>query len=277
MVYQAKTPGFGPGKWGSSPCPSVRFVRALCEHVFVAPRYSEIEARKAVEASLSLTEALRRLGMRPAGGNHATLRRCIDIWKISTDHFDPRAAQRAALRRDPIPLSEVLVRRSTYSRSTLKRRLLREGIKKPQCEMCGQGELWNGPRMALILDHINGFANDNRLENLQLICPNCAATLATHCGRNRPLPEAFTCLRCGAEFFPGGSSQQYCSLSCASRENGLRFRGPRPSAWKVPHPPHEELANNTDSWPPAAATASPITRFASGCANMSVTPKRRAQ
>lgn len=38
--------------------------------------------------------------------------------------------------------------------------------------------------MSLILDHINGVYNDNRLENLRIVCPNCNATLETHCGRH---------------------------------------------------------------------------------------------
>lgn len=50
--------------------------------------------------------------------------------------------------------------------------------------MCGQGEEWNGKKMSLILDHINGVHNDNRLENLRIVCPNCNATLDTHCGKN---------------------------------------------------------------------------------------------
>ena len=40
--------------------------------------------------------------------------------------------------------------------------------------------------MALILDHINGIGNDHRLENLRIVCPNCAGTLDTHCGRKPP-------------------------------------------------------------------------------------------
>jgi hypothetical protein len=63
------------------------------------PRYTEEEARVAIAASLNFSEALRKLGMRPAGGNHATLRRYAEeVWDISTRHFDPHAAQRDALR-----------------------------------------------------------------------------------------------------------------------------------------------------------------------------------
>jgi HNH endonuclease len=42
--------------------------------------------------------------------------------------------------------------------------------------------------MALILDHINGVRDDNRLENLRIVCPHCAATFETHCGRKTRVP-----------------------------------------------------------------------------------------
>ena len=52
--------------------------------------------------------------------------------------------------------------------------------------MCDQDENWKGKIMSLILDHKNGVNNDNRLENLQIVCPNCNATLPTHCrGKNK--------------------------------------------------------------------------------------------
>ena len=123
--------------------------------------------------------------MRPAGGNHRTLRLLAERLAVPTDHFDPHAVQREVLRvvSRPIPLDRILVRGSTYNRQDLKRRLYAEGLKQRACELCGQGELWRGQRMSLILDHINGEATDNRLENLQIVCPNCAATLDTHCGK----------------------------------------------------------------------------------------------
>ena len=109
------------------------------------------------------------------------------------------------------------MRDSTYSRNALKRRLYKAGVKRRACELCGQGELWRGREMALILDHANGVATDNRLENLRIVCPNCAATLPTHCGRNVDPVAPRECLRCGSAFRPRSSRQRYCSLECGQR------------------------------------------------------------
>lgn len=201
------------------------------------PRYTEQEARTAVACSFSYSEVLRRLGMRPAGGNHATLRRYVDeVWRIPTDHFDPHRASRQHAARIPRPLDEVLVEHSTYSRSTLKQRLFDEGLKDRRCEQCGQGEMWRGRRMALILDHINGVGDDHRLENLQIVCPNCAATLDTHCGKQNRARHY--CALCGDEFRPRRSGQRHCSPRCA----GAPRRGvPRPDLRRVARPPHQQL------------------------------------
>ena len=53
-----------------------------------------------------------------------------------------------------------------------KSRLLREGLKENRCEICGLSE-WLGNPFSLELHHVNGRGNDNRLENLQLLCGNC--------------------------------------------------------------------------------------------------------
>src|SRR3954452_3524476 len=148
--------------------------------------FSEDEVRAAVADSLSYAEALRRLGLRAAGGNHRTIRKYVeDVRRIPTDHFDAGRGSGASVR--AVPLEDVLVEGSTYHRGHLKRRLLAEGMKHPRCEMCGQGELWRGRRMSPVLDHINGVHDDHRLENLRIPCPNCNATRATHCGRHKPL------------------------------------------------------------------------------------------
>lgn len=137
-----------------------------------------------------------------------------------------------------------MVRGSSYSRANLKRRLFDQGIKERRCEICGQDERWRGRWMSLILDHVNGVPDDNRLENLRVVCPNCAATLETHCGRKN-LRERPTrpCKRCGKEFVAKYASHRYCSHSCGCRwDRRSRLRGrPKPASRKVEWPPFEQL------------------------------------
>jgi hypothetical protein len=211
------------------------------------PRYSEQDAREAVASSLSSAEALRKLGLKPAGGNHKLFRRYVDeVWRIPTEHFDPDRAQRSGLKQmRPVALEAVLVEGCHYSRDTLKRRLYESGIKARRCEMCGQGEQWRGKRMSLILDHINGVPDDNRLENLRIVCPNCAATLDTHCGRKNRLPDR-RCAHCGASFVAQRGKQRYCSRYCGMRHSQGR-RDPRPQTRKVDRPSYEQLLDDLTS------------------------------
>jgi hypothetical protein len=203
------------------------------------PGYTEREAREAVAASFSYAETLRHLGLRAAGGNGPLLRKWLERWRISTAHFDPYVGSRGP-RPARIALAEILVEHSTYQRGKLKRRLYDEGVKPRRCELCGQGELWHGRAMSLILDHVNGVHDDNRLENLRIVCPNCAATLETHCGRkNRVAMAVRRCPRCGEEFTPSDRRQKYCSRYCGLRH--ARPAGPKPALRRVERPPYEQL------------------------------------
>lgn len=209
--------------------------------MFVAGQvgFTEQELREAVAASLCYSDVLRRLGMRPAGGNHRTIQKYVRAWGISTAHFDPNAARARATSSRARPLVDLLVVGSTFSRGHLKERLYAAGIKRRECEMCGQGEIWNGHRIALILDHINGIATDNRIENLRIVCPNCAAALPTHCGRNKAMIEPRTCVGCGASFRARASRQSYCSKECGA--HAPPPPGPRPHTRKVARPPVEVI------------------------------------
>jgi hypothetical protein len=207
--------------------------------VFV-PRYTRDEASAAVRASFNYSEVLRRLGLRPAGGNHRTLRHWVDdVWQIPTGHFDPDRAIRGP-QREATPLDDVLVEHSPYSRAALKRRLFATGLKQRRCELCGQGEAWHGGVMALILDHVNGVPDDNRLENLRIVCPNCNATLETHCGRhNRKAVTPRECLSCGGSYEPRFRAQRYCSRRCGIASPAHAANDP--ARRKAVRPPFEQL------------------------------------
>jgi DNA-binding transcriptional ArsR family regulator len=68
-------------------------------------------------------------------------------------------------------------------RAYLKRRLLRAGLLPRCCQQCGISE-WRGKPLSLHLHHINGDGRDNRLRNLQILCPNCHSQTDSWGGRN---------------------------------------------------------------------------------------------
>lgn len=198
--------------------------------------YTEAQARLAIEASYSWAESLRRLGLCPTGGAWRVLKKHAGLWGIPTEHFLPDGRPPARRR----ALEDLLVEHSPIRGTKLKERLFRAGLKNRECEMCGQGEEWHGRHMSLILDHINGVRDDNRLENLRIVCANCNATLDTHCGRNaaRPPLDPRECRLCGTSFVPRYETQKYCSRACGSRHG---VPGPRPAQRRVERPPLPEL------------------------------------
>jgi hypothetical protein len=114
-----------------------------------------------------------------------SLRDCIARFGFSRQTWHA-AVQRGAVlpRAYPMPIEELLVADTYRSRHNVKLRLLREGLKKRRCERCGLAE-WRGQPLSMALHHINGDGQDNRLENLELLCPNCHAQTDNFSSRNR--------------------------------------------------------------------------------------------
>lgn len=102
------------------------------------------------------------------------------------------AVKRAALTPRPAfrPVDEVFAVNTRRNRGHLKTRLLRLGIKDGRCERCGLAR-WLRQPVALALHHVNGDRLDNRVQNLELLCPNCHSQTENFSGRNgrRAPPE----------------------------------------------------------------------------------------
>jgi Zn finger protein HypA/HybF involved in hydrogenase expression len=150
-------------------------------------KWTEADLVKAVNNSISKRQVLQKLGLVEAGGNYAQITKYILVYKINTDHFLGRGANkgRKLSRKNVYSMNEILVKNSTFQSFKLKKRLFKEKIKTPKCEICGWAKVSVDGRIPLELDHINGDHSDNRIENLRILCPNCHSLQPTHRGRNK--------------------------------------------------------------------------------------------
>lgn len=156
-------------------------------------KYSDAELVEAVSTSLSIRQVLCKLGKsQQGGGSYRQIADDIKRLDLRTSHFLGRNywLGKRSTWATKTSLSSILVENSSYTnRSFLKQRLYKDGIMKPQCAVCGLGNCWNGLPLVLVLDHVNGVNNDNRVENLRMLCPNCNSQQLTFAGRNRERAE----------------------------------------------------------------------------------------
>lgn len=122
---------------------------------------------------------------------------------------------------------EIFVIDSTHLNNALiKKRLLK--YKDYKCEICGLIN-WNNKPISLQLHHINGINNDNRLENLLLLCPNCHSQTDNYAGANIKtkavkIKDNIVCKICGKPIDKYGKHQM--CVKCAGE---LRRKVVRPS------------------------------------------------
>ena len=71
-----------------------------------------------------------------------------------------------------------------YQTFKLKNRLLKDNIKKDQCEVCGLSQKWNNKPIHMELEHKDGNRTNHKLENLIMICPNCHSQTEIYRAKN---------------------------------------------------------------------------------------------
>ena len=163
-------------------------------------RVEAIAERDLVEVArtaLSMAHVLTHFDLPTVGRAHHELKRRLRDLAIDTSHFrgqgwsrgetektHPTVASNAEKLR--LPDDEVFIENSPYlgGGQLMVKRLLAQGWTY-QCRECAISE-WCGKPLVLHLDHINGIHNDNRLDNLRLLCPNCHSQTETYCNKTRP-------------------------------------------------------------------------------------------
>jgi Zn finger protein HypA/HybF involved in hydrogenase expression len=149
-------------------------------------KYTDEEFKEAIRTSSSKRQVLEKLGIVAAGGNYACLSRKIKKLNVDTSHFTGYSWNRGKTFGPKQDISVYINNKLTIQSFKLKGRLIKEGYLEPKCSCCNL-TTWLGDPIPLELDHIDGNSEDNKLENLRLLCPNCHALTPTYRGKNKKL------------------------------------------------------------------------------------------
>ncbi len=139
-------------------------------------RYTKEELSAVVAECFSFAEVARKYGKSPVGGTCTNIRFMCQKWDIDTTHMTGVAHARGKPSGKRKAASDVLVcgtQRDRRTKADWLRRSLSEIGRLYSCAECDLEETWNGKKLVLEVDHINGKYWDNRAENLQYLCPNC--------------------------------------------------------------------------------------------------------
>lgn len=149
-------------------------------------KYTLEELTNAVASSITKRQVLQKLKVVPAGGNYQVLRKAINYFNLDTSHFKGQGWSKGKSFGPKRPIEDYLSNKHPIQSYKLKLRLVREGYFEPKCYNCNNTK-WLGDPIPLELEHIDGNHQNNNLDNLTILCPNCHALTPTYRGKNKGL------------------------------------------------------------------------------------------
>jgi len=186
---------------------------------------------KSIDSSLNRTDFFRKMKMSPFGGKFRTLNKRIQRLNLNIDHFKLGpiiSGEKSKMTKDKA-LSTIFINNSNIKTPSLKKYIQKFEFKKYVCENCCNQGQWMNSNLVLQLHHIDGDARNNKLNNLQFLCPNCHSQTPNFSGKKRK--ESFYCLSCKKEL--SRKTKTNLCFKCAHREKQQKTKIVWPSNSKL--------------------------------------------
>lgn len=141
-----------------------------------------------LKKSSTISEVLFKLGYTVKGNSwgYSQVKRRMDDLNLDYSIFKGKSAVIKTNKLNNVKKEDILKENCRHQRTVLRRYIIKNDLIPYKCAICGCTE-WQGKTLSLELDHINGINNDNRLENLRFLCPNCHSQTSTYGSRNQQL------------------------------------------------------------------------------------------
>lgn len=193
------------------------------------------QLEEVIKISINITDLVKKVKEKYGIGSYKNIFYTLKKHNIDISRFESSKERRNRSKLKRIKSKDEIINKfnnvyfilnSKISRNCIKTNIIKNKLIEYKCNECGCNDDWRGKKMPLILDHKNGINNDNRLENLRFLCPNCNSIQDTFCGKNisklknKELIQTKKCLNC-KNILPNNKSK-YCNKRCLNKYYKMR-------------------------------------------------------